>query len=293
VYLGDSTSRFEYLALAAAVHNAKPANRRPLHTRPARGAAGGGTCEASEGTWVSNFERWSDGFGGRELCDCFRLRPRQRDCCDQSVENRVYYGAHGVRLAFVQWFGHFHAPRGSLDLARALAAREPTRARKELSCANGYGRVNGWSWSRPLEHVLRVLAAARPTAVIVNAGHWGVSKLSVADWQRIGAAGAELIGAGNTSVYWRTTPFREDAHGHVDRADQTPWAARDLVDPAPLLAAGWQVYDAAALVAAVRRRNPWSGRPTAEAALFKDGVHLSDDLDRVLADHVLGRILRC
>ena len=75
------------------------------------------------------------------VCDCMRITPRDphADSLSQTVKNRVYYGPHAAfRLAYFQWFGQLHAPRGSLDVERALgAATHPEPAR--LPCPPGFG----------------------------------------------------------------------------------------------------------------------------------------------------------
>ena len=93
LYIGDSTSRYEYLELVNGLH---AAGAGALHAGPPGGGGasstsvdhniGRGNCEPSYGSWQAFYNSSTSNFSARMLCDCFRLPPRTGlDCCDQSM----------------------------------------------------------------------------------------------------------------------------------------------------------------------------------------------------------------
>lgn len=329
LFIGDSTTRFEYLTLvdrlhkqtadtrhgaarhdnrsAAGVHASPPSPPRsppakehaeyawmPHGVLPTGAHNATNGCESSPPFHVSFYEESTSRFGDRMLCDCFRLAPSDpsADCCDQAVENRVYYGG-SYRLSYLQWFGQYHMPRGNVPLHDALHAlhRDALPAR----CPPGYGARSGWRWSYSVVDLLRhALSGAKVTHVIMNAGVWGTSNLSASFWQDLAAAGARLRTVHGTRVLWRTTVRPARQQGPVAaRAMATkpavtrPWSSKDDVPLEPFLSAGWEVYDANALV----RRAARGLGLNRSSQVFSDGIHLWPKFNEVLVTHVLSAYL--
>lgn len=153
VYIGDSTARYEYLAVALLAHhgvlppagtaavresNSAPPSLpctnglpSPLYERwvvdtykrdraslPAtltspRPAADG--CSKSWDDWDLYYRLSDEIFGGREACDCWRAR-----CCRDAFESRVYRGKD-VSISYHAWYGDLNPMRGTWDTV-ALAA---------------------------------------------------------------------------------------------------------------------------------------------------------------------------
>jgi hypothetical protein len=301
VYIGDSTSRYEYLELVQRLHGRLGPEFDSSHA-PLRDTLPSSECHASaprhgkSETWTDFYSQSTAAFGGRMLCDCMRLSPRNASATalSQTVENRVYVAPDGAyRLAFFQWFGQYEMPRGSVDVCRALGRDSHARAGAlserlhALPCPPGLGSEGNWRWHAGVDGLLRMLAAVRPTHVILNAGHWETAGLGSAVWHAIVRAGVALKADTSARVFWRTTPRRADADS-LPR--NVPWASLHDVDVTHFVRAGWEVYDAAALVRERRR----ALNVTSEAQVFIDDVHVQPQINRmVLARFVEREILGC
>lgn len=303
LFIGDSTMRYEYLALVNRLHKARQHGSHNLSTAgasppltaphlPATSAHSTDGCQPSRQYWLNFYEQTTEAFGDRMLCDCFRLEPdnNKADCCDQTVENRVYYGG-SYRLAYLQWFGQYHMPRGNVPLKHALHAFH--RAALPTRCPPGYGSRFGWSWNYSVVDLLRhELSGTKPTHIIMNAGHWGTSDLSASFWRDLAAAGARLRRVHSARVIWRTTVRQtkqlESAQLAAKSKNRMPWGSKVDAPLEPFVTAGWEVYDADTLV---RRTAERLGH--ADSMVFADGIHLRPDYDELLVTHVLSTYLGC
>ena len=256
-----------------------------------RGDNNSSPCGPSESGWLRFYEGSSKGV--RFLCDCFRLPPRvPNDCCDQTVENRVYYGgerSNSFHLAYIQWFGQSHMPRGNLDLHHALHASNADAI--PLPCNPGHGAEFGWAWARSVIDLVESLGAARPTHMILNAGLWRTSNLTKAFWHALASAGAHLQSRHGTRILWRTTPRHEFAQlsWKMSGNELQPWKSFTDVDIKPFVDAGWEIYDAAELV----RQFATAQRLTSDQIYLYDRIHLADAANEILAQHVEKRVLGC
>lgn len=308
IYVGDSTLRAEYIALVERLHphvhvlkqHKSVAQRRRrtksdangLTNRLGRTILNKSRCAPSQSeTYFKDNGICTDyrfDFGGRMLCDCFRLKPtRKGDCCNEAVDNRVYYGqlstGESFQLAYFQWFGQWHAPRGNLNIQQALSSDGCAEC-ANLPCAPGFGSESGWQWSLSIADLLHSLAAVRPTHVILNAGHWDTAAVASAEWAAIAEAGAALKREHRTRIIWRTTP----RHKHAMR---TPYTANRSysVDIGPFVAAGWELYDAMGIFRAYATR---MNRSRYTSSLFcPDAIHLYQGGNNALVDYVLQNIV--
>lgn len=285
IYIGDSTVRFEYLALVSRIHRALKASQcmERRHRNCCAATQRNETaaeCERSYGLWSRFYALSTNSFDGRMTCDCYRLAPQNEslDCCDRAVENRVYDGGD-FKLSYFQWFGDVHQPRGNLILAR-----HPEHSQL---CATGKG--SAWRWSEPIDAFVARLTNLAPTHVILNAGHWRTHSLSEALWRSLAQAGAALRRSTGATIFWRTTP-----RNPTGREKSKPWGADEEVSTHWFREAGWEIYDAAAVVKAFRlgekppRYALWFGT-------FKSATdaHLVPKADSALAHHVATALLRC
>lgn len=335
VYIGDSTHRYEYLALAARLHSrfgpvlgldaasTLEAAIPPRTTSSESMAAKAGVatpsrrqqakldarCQPSIPPYDHNFASSPMLFGGRELCDCWRGRPKfpLRDCCDSAVENRVYYGA-AFKIAFFQWFGSVHSPRGHLSVERALSTQQRDPDASSLPCGPSFGSKH-WRWSVSTAGLLAQLRdAGTATHVILGAGLWRAN-FTHNEWLELARAGAELRRARGTRLFWRSTPRhpRQRAQaphtkaalsagmgGQAAAAAAVPiWGSVNNVNESVvrlLLDHGWELYDASAVVSQQRTLR---GNVSWADVFWRDRIHLQRWANDVLAEYVESNLLGC
>ena len=77
------------------------------------------------------------------------------------------------------------------------------------------------------------------------------------------------------------------ALGHV------PWASTRDVNTHAFVQAGWEIYDAAALVTERRSAMGIPSNASGDHRVFMDHVHLLPHFNRVLAQHVERHLIGC
>ena len=152
LFLGDSTLRYLYLTLVNAGALAGPS-----------AASGWATCTRlcfwNEQTWPS----WHEYYQGTSLangshCDCYRSQPSGAYNPQSIIENR-YNQVGGAHFDYLQL----------LDVAEPLQGTWWPGDGDELRAVH---RAFAPRWALQLEIACRtVIAALRPTAIVVNIGH--------------------------------------------------------------------------------------------------------------------------
>ncbi|EFN58654.1 hypothetical protein CHLNCDRAFT_140917 [Chlorella variabilis] len=194
VFVGDSLSRYSFLSLAAFLHNGSwPALTdcpNILHKH----------------TWAISlqgyFQRSTDAFQGRMLCDCTTTKD----------ESRTYeYPRANLSLYFKWWTGwpyEVHGRWGHPPFRNATPCRTPACYGSGCSTEPGECR-HEHDWSLPLPTALRqVVSQLSPSAIILNSGMWrGTSKESSPPSfaRAVAKAALKAVAPQRGTVVWRTT----------------------------------------------------------------------------------------
>jgi hypothetical protein len=261
VFIGPSTSKFDYLALAYfAEYGVWPLDEQvtaghgqtgpnPLYEWNVRNVlkAGGflppevkakhNVPGCNQGGGTETFMRYTNHIlNGHEVCDCHQ-NGNWKGAGDwyNSTENRVYWNGNTM-LSYFQWFGDVVSPRGTMDITPALGLQHQA---VQLQCP--VGQFPGhWAWSMSLkDFIMTTVKNANPTHVVISAAFWPSKPEDTVFWDELAKAGAASVQATHGQVFWRTTPQRTD-HQSADPAS--------LVDKARFLQNGWKVYPAQQIV---------------------------------------------
>lgn len=261
VFIGPSTSKFDYIALAYFAEYGKwpledqvvtgPATTgpNPLYEWNVRNVlkAGGYLPEevkavqnvagCNQGGGTETFMRYTNHIlNAHEVCDCHQ-NGDWKGAGDwyNATENRVYQ-KDTTMISYFQWFGDTVPPRGTVDISPAL--QNPAQA-VHLTCP--VGQFPGkWAWTMTLtDFIQNVVKYANPTHVVISAAFWPTKPENAVFWDGLAQAGAAAVQHTNGQVFWRTTPQRTD-HPSTDPAT--------LVDTARFLQNGWKVFPAQQIV---------------------------------------------
>eukprot|EP00927_Polykrikos_kofoidii_P074125 TRINITY_DN70095_c0_g1_i1.p1 TRINITY_DN70095_c0_g1~~TRINITY_DN70095_c0_g1_i1.p1 ORF type:complete len:332 (-),score=18.43 TRINITY_DN70095_c0_g1_i1:86-1081(-) len=261
IYVGDSTFRYEYLAMAYFMEHGKcysgPNALKPdpsveaevmAHFRtfgsPIYPIAPG--CVDGGGRAWEPFYRYTNSLlNNHETCDCFRDDADGRGTT--ATENRMYVSAdNSVSVSYFQWFGETLSPRGTVNVFN-----------KEIPCPPGQTPATSSRWMFDLPTFLStIVRQLRPTHLIVSVAWWPFQSLHNDFWSKVAMAGAAAVSDTGGTVYWRTTP-----------------KPRQTVEPNNVLGtfghlfqnAGWQLYPAAEVI------DQLAGN------VFTDGVHVTSE----------------
>lgn len=262
VFIGPSTSKFDYLALAYfAEYGSWPVEDKvpigngesgpnPMYEWNVREVqkAGGPLPPAVQinrtvpgcigGGGTETFMRYTNHIlHGHEVCDCHQ-NGNWKGPGDyyNSTENRVYVN-NGLVLSYFQWFGDTVSPRGTADISQALGGQPQTM---HLQCPVGQF-PGSWAWTQALSSFLtNVIQYANPTHLVISAAFWPSPPSASTFWDDLAQAGTTAVQRSKGAVFWRTTPQRMD---------------KTLIDPASsvntqrFLDKGWHIFPAQQIVA--------------------------------------------
>jgi hypothetical protein len=261
VFIGPSTSKFDYIALAYFLEYGRwPLEEQvaigpsemgpnPLYEWNVRNVAKAGGylppaviaeqhvngCNGGGGT--ETFMRYTNHIlHGHEVCDCHQ-NGDWKGAGDwyNSTEDRVYWNGDTM-LSYFQWFGDIVPPRGTFDITQALGGN-PQAVQPTCPVGQFPGK---WAWTMPLtDFIKNVVTYANPTHLVISAAFWPSKPEDAQLWDGLAKAGAAAVQNQNGQVFWRTTPQRTD-HPSTDPAS--------LVDTARFLQNGWKVYPAQQIV---------------------------------------------
>jgi len=277
VFVGPSTSKFDYLTLAYfAEYGTWPSQDTIMYGQGAWGPnpLDEGTCTHSTVSMppqatnpgcqsptpygTETCHRYTNSiFNGHEACDCYEFGTwSQALDIYNSTENRVYINGNTM-ISYFQYMGDAVPPRGTFDITPLL--KQPPQPIQQ-PC--GVGQFPGtWQWSQTLPDFLRnVIKYANPTHVVLSASFWTIVPQNIAFWADVAAAGAEAVAASQGQVIWKTTPQR--IHESMPHRYNSP-----RVDMTPFAAMGWKVFPAAQIVQTYQGASP-------NNAVFYDFAHL-------------------
>jgi hypothetical protein len=292
VFIGPSTSKFDYIALAyfaeygrwpvenevATAHGTGP---NPLYEWNVRDVIkkGGflppdvaasrhqvGCNPAGETETFIRYTNWI--LNGHEVCDA-HANGKWTTPTDiyNATENRIYMNG-GTMISYFQWFGDVVPPRGTFDITPLLL--QPPQVVHPI-CP--IGQFPGkWAWSMPLVAFLEnVVRYARPTHLVISAAFWPTYPTNVQFWDSLARAGKLAVSDSGGHVFWRTTPQRKD------RAQHDPSSS---VDKARFGNNGWQVFPADQIVS-----NLQGARSSDDT--FYDATHLKPEFATGLVQNFL------
>lgn len=262
VFIGPSTSKFDYIALAyfaeygrwpiedQVVISNGATGPNPLYEWNVRNALKAGQWLPPEiktvnavpgcigGGGTETFMRYTNHImNAHEVCDCHQ-NGNWKGVGDwyNSTENRVYLNGNTM-VSYFQWFGDTVSPRGTIDMSPLLAPTTPQAVNLQCPVGQFPGK---WAWTLPLTDFLNnVVKYTNPTHLIISAAFWPTKPEDTARWEALAQAGANAVSGSGGQVYWRTTPQRTD-HAQTDPASS--------VDTSPFVRHGWKIYDARGIV---------------------------------------------
>jgi hypothetical protein len=181
--MGDSVTRYQYLALASMVNAGAFVSRQGIQAALSheRGGSdrkgvhkGPHLCmPAGWGSWREHYLQSSAFFEGREMCQCWR--PEGIEFFKEHVENRFFHEpSSNISISYIQVFGrlpvHGFLPvsaDGSHILRPELYGASEEEAEKE-------GRGVEWDWEGDAPAVLeQVLGEGFADVLVFNTGLWG------------------------------------------------------------------------------------------------------------------------
>lgn len=262
VFIGPSTSKFDYLALAYFAEYGRwpmedqvliaggATGPNPLYEWNVRNALQAGaplppevtvphhTAGCNGGAGTESFLRYTNHIlNAHEVCDCHQ-NGDWKGVGDlyNATENRVYLNG-GSMVSYFQWFGDTVAPRGTVDMSPVL---KPTPQAVHLQCP--VGQFPGkWAWNFDIVSFLNnVVRHAAPTHLIISAAFWPTQPTDTARWEALAQAGAAAVAPSGGQVFWRTTPQRTE-HATTDPSSS--------VDTTPFTNHGWKIFPAREIVA--------------------------------------------
>ena len=228
VFMGDSLTRYQWLALAASFHRKVELSEVEFPSL---------VKEREWRHWMPFYNGSTEALLPNSRCDCHRSFARPVG--SKTVENRYYWTSQGggLNLSFVQVltpevvFGHW-MPRGELS-------GEDHRARVHKEFAPRW-RMN---WQQCMEQLVAHLQPP-PTVLVLNMGLWsGAPNASYAvELERVARRVAPR-------VLWKTTT-------RMRKSGPTKWLRSDL---APRRVFG-EIFDAARLTRGLVDRDFWDPR---------------------------------
>ena len=284
--VGDSVSRYQYLSLAAMLHDQAPDRRGDVQGH--RNIVMPGLVW---GSWREFYLKSSASFHGRELCDCFRPEGPWSPEYEMRVEENRFFSlpTWNLSVSYLQVFGSFpmhgHFPgycrgwagagsdgRGACSVfnmtKEALAAATHVMTAHEYDSNPELDTHEFFDWHGDLASVLEhVVPAMQVDTLVLNSGLWGeltdldhVDGIFEAATRSVPAAG----GRHRHRCLWKRTTKRFVCGNNDRRCLRSNWRAQEVGDRVPLDAAlryGWELHDAA--------------RPTEqlEQDSFADGIH--------------------
>jgi hypothetical protein len=285
VFIGPSTSKFDYIALAyfaeygrwpveSEVVTAYGTGPNPLYEWNVRNLvrAGGylppevtapkhqvGCNTAGDADSPETFIRYTNYLlNGHEVCDAhFKGHWVSATDIYNSTENRVYMNG-ATMISYFQWFGDVVPPRGTFDISPML--RQPPAVVHPVCPV---GQFPGkWAWSSPLVDFLNhVIRYARPTHLVISAAFWPSHPENVQFWDSLAQAGKLAVSDSGGHVFWRTTPKRKD---------NPQFDPSSAVDQTRFWHNGWQVFPAEQIVSQLQGAR--SSHDT-----FYDATHLKPE----------------
>jgi hypothetical protein len=182
--MGDSLTRYQYLALASMVNTGAFVSRQGIQAALSNERGGGEDRKgvhkgphlcmpAGWGSWREHYLQSSAFFEGREMCQCWR--PEGIEFFKEHVENRFFHEpSSNISISYIQVFGrlpvHGFLPvsaEGSHILRPELYGASEEEAEKE-------GRGVEWDWEGDAPAVLeQVLGEGFADVLVFNTGLWG------------------------------------------------------------------------------------------------------------------------
>ena len=228
VFMGDSLTRYQWLALAASFHRKVELSETEFPSL---------VKEREWRHWMPFYNGSTEALMPNTRCDCHRSFARPVG--SKTVENRYFWTAAGggLNLSFVQVltpetvFGHW-MPTGELS-------DEEHRARVHMEFAPRW-RMN---WQQVMEKLVAKLQPP-PTVLVLNMGLWNgpPNATYAADLERIARRVAPR-------VVWKTTT-------RMRKSGPSKWLRSDLV-PRRVFA---EIFDAARLTRNLHDRDYWDPR---------------------------------
>jgi hypothetical protein len=217
VFIGPSTSKFDYLALAyfaeygvwpiqdnvATAHGTGP---NPLYEWNVRNVVIGhvqgnlppevvtsahqaGCIPCGETETFIRYTNWI--LNGHEVCDAHHNGDwTAATDIYNATENRIYMNG-ATMISYFQWFGDVVPPRGTFDISPML--RQPPQVVHPMCPV---GQFPGkWAWSLSLvDFIQNVIRYARPTHLVISAAFWPAHPENVQFWDSLAHAGKLSVG---------------------------------------------------------------------------------------------------
>jgi len=300
VFIGPSTSKFDYLALTyfaeygrwpeeEIVQFGKPgqwygSGPNPLYgsnleygmdtkgqapTPPVHPCK---TGSAEKFLWYTNKI-----LNGHEVCDCYKEGGWQGPIdVNNQTENRVYDNGNTM-IAYFQWFGDVVQPRGTFSL---WPLQQRPRAPYHPQCPAGQFK-GSWDWSMTLpQFISSTVSAFSPTHLVIDAAFWPIQPTNTVFWDAVAQTGLSAVLSTQGKVLWRTAPTRLDY--------PIPEHSRD-VDTASMVVKGWKLYDASGIVMEYRQHDPLFAGSKEDKDVFQDTTHLTPKAQSFLMKNFLNR----
>ena len=277
VFIGDSTSRYDYEQLAHILQqtnlSAVPAN--PLDVKvfykiPPSGndtrlleemnsfmpepdsVDKGCRAYATQSKWAIIMRYNHFLLRSNELCDC---SPGPTLCCKGRFENHIYRTSMHGYLAYLSLLGDQQGVSGSLPVDN-LVDFALRRVRPNVSCPAGVARSPTWNMA-PSEVLRDLVPQLRPNVVVLNMFHWIYSRDQDTPsnrvwWKEIATSTRGLQGA---RLYWRVT---SDSRGKTLSS-----FVHDM-----FTAHGWALFDVHGYIRNMSETNYAS-------SFVSDGLHLN------------------
>mmetsp|Transcript_61935 Transcript_61935/g.98124 ORF Transcript_61935/g.98124 Transcript_61935/m.98124 type:complete len:351 (-) Transcript_61935:6-1058(-) len=280
VFIGPSTSKFDYLSLAYLAEYGRlpseevisfgqgrwgpnPLNELGFKHNPAPppweviAPITKPGCTALGGDWETYMRYSNLVFNGHEVCDCYKFG-KWAGAYDMynSTENRIYTNPNtNTMISFFQWFGDIVPPRGTFDISPLLSPTPVALHQQQCPVGQFPGK---WAWSLTLAHFLsQVVRYAKPTHVVVSSSFWPIHPENKQLWEEVAAAGVESVMDSGGKVMWRSTPQRVGFPAYpTPRVDMTPFVNK-----------GWSVFPAQQIVAQFQGAQ-------SDDAIFYDFAHI-------------------
>lgn len=286
VFIGSSTSKADYLALAYfAEYGRWPDKDMVVYGAGSDQRAGpnplygpmmeqeshvGGRSQSRQSIYPCNVGSaesylWYSNsiFNNHELCDCYKNDPHgsvpnMADIYNQT-ENRIY-GNGKTMIAYFQWFKDTVNPRGSVDLAPLTYLPTANGIARSVHQQCPVGQFKGkWDWSIPVGHFMaNFVRNVKPTHLIVDAEYVSANSQNTQFWDELSSVGVNAVALSRGEVLWRTAPTRRD------------YLTKDTSNGAHLQMfkdKGWQIFDARGIVQMYRGN-------TGDSDIFFDPTHL-------------------
>jgi hypothetical protein len=292
LFVGDSVTRYQFLALAQAVETGLHLAWDPITEH-----------DDKFGTWANFFAATTERLGGHGVCDCYRPpndAPQEAlgdgGLRAWAVLGSRYYRNPGARLelTFLEALGGsppasvWHEPRSfgvdcqKSELGIGALGGAAGACAKELLCKPGF-------CSSPPDHVQPVWTAIRdmvartqPAVIVLNSGLWGVQ------WSEAQGGNVELLmgaldwavaSGGVRTVVWKTTTAQMTGMG--GSFDAAPLATqREELVVAAFRGRGWPVLQAANATGPLAAASALSEEVRAQ--VFVDAVHFTRSVYRGL-----------